>query len=122
MSEQRQQYRLDDPPIEVDGVWSAVYNISSGGMCVVSLDPLQVGWKRKFRLMNRKTGRGCTLVGQVMWTVPVSHELTRVGIQWVEVEPYVRHWLAEQLDTPADAVGPAVWATSADRSHSVQWL
>ena len=122
MSEQRQQTRLEDPPIEVDGVWTAVYNISPGGMCIVSLDPLQVGWRRKFRLMNRKSGRGCTLTGEIMWTVPVSHELTRVGVQWIEVTPEVRHWLAEQMLVSAETLRGTLWATSADRSQSIQWL
>jgi hypothetical protein len=122
MSEQRQEFRLEDPPIELDGVWTAVYNISLGGMCIVSLDPLQVGLRRKFRLINRMSGKGCTLSGEVMWTVPVSPELNRVGVRWIEVSAEVRQWLETQTNVSTNSVRGNVWATSADRTRSVQWL
>ena len=122
MVEQRQETRIEDPPIDVDGVWTAVYNISPGGMCIVSLDPMQVGWQRKFKLIDRRSGRTCTLVGQVMWTVPVSHELTRVGVQWVELDAARRDWLMAQAQASAQGDRGRLWATSADRTQVIQWL
>jgi hypothetical protein len=122
MAELRQETRLEDPPIDIDGIWTAVYNISPGGMCIVSLDPMQVGGQRRFKLIDRRSGRTCTLVGQVMWKEPVGNELTRVGVQWVELTAESRHWLTTQTKLAAEGDGRAVWATSADRARPIQWL
>jgi hypothetical protein len=122
MEEHRQEIRREDPPIDVDGVWTAVYNISPGGMCIVSLDPLQVGWERRFKLIDRRSGRTFSLVGEVMWTVPVSHELTRVGVQWVEVTPETRRWLTEQMKDSAEGGGKTFWTMPKEKAPAIQWL
>ena len=97
MPEQRRQKRLDDPLIDVDGVWTAVYNISLGGMCIGTLEPLKIGWRRKFRLIDRETRRSWTLLGTVVWINPVDNELTRVGVQWHDLDPETQAWLEGQM-------------------------
>ena len=102
MSEQRRQKRYDDPPIDVDGVWTSVYNISLGGMCIGTLDPLKIGWRRRFKLTDRKTRKEWTLDGEVVWVTPVNNELTRVGVRWLEMDPETAAWLEYQTG-PAEA-------------------
>jgi hypothetical protein len=123
MNEQRQEVRLEDPPVNVDGAWTAVYNLSLGGMCIVSLGPLAIGTRRSFKLVDRRTGTSCNLFGQVAWTSPVSSELTRVGIQWIDLDAETRRWLAGQMNAPAPAEsGGAPWPFRKDEALPVVWL
>src|SRR5687768_12296488 len=100
MSEQRQQQRFDDPPIDVDGVWTAVHNISLGGMCIGTVDPLKIGWRRRFKLVDRQTRKDWTILGEIVWVTPVTNEMTRVGVRWLEVDPETQAWLEQQIRSP----------------------
>ena len=104
MSEQRQEARIEDPTVNIDGSWSTVYNLSLGGMCIVSLGALQIGSQRSYTLVDRGSGSTCTLVGEVKWTSSISQESTRAGIQWIDLSDRMRHWLKARII--ASAQGP----------------
>jgi hypothetical protein len=97
VSEQRRQTRVEDPEINVEGDWAAVYNISIGGMCLVSTESVKVGWYRNFTLTDRRSGMSCEISGQVRWVTSVGQGLTRAGIQWVNLDPEKYNWLAFQM-------------------------
>jgi hypothetical protein len=96
MAEQRRETRVEDPPINIQGDWTTVYNLSLGGICIVSVEPLKVGWYRTFTLVDR-SGSACILSGQVRWTVLIGQGLTRAGLQWIDLDSDSRHWLAKQM-------------------------
>ncbi len=89
---------MSDPAIDVDGVWTSVYNISLGGMCIGTIEPLKMGWRRRFTLRDRETGREWTLPGEVVWVNPVSNELTRVGVKWLDLSPEAAAWLESHVE------------------------
>ena len=105
VSEQRRETRVEDPEINVEGDWAAVYNISMGGMCVGSTESVKVGWYRDFTLTDRRSGMSCEITGQVRWVSPVGHGLTRAGIQWVNLDPEKYNWLAFQLRSQSLGAG-----------------
>ena len=96
MAEQRREERVEDPPINIQDDWTTVYNLSLGGICIVSAEPLKVGWYRTFTLIDR-FGSACILSGQVRWTSMVGQGLTRAGLQWIDLDAEARAWLARQM-------------------------
>ena len=97
MHEHRREPRVTDPLIDIRGGWTAVYNLSMGGMSGVTLEPIEIGEERTFELGDRMSGRDWKLTGQVVWALPVDDDHTCLGIQWQDMDPDAREWLTREL-------------------------
>jgi Tfp pilus assembly protein PilZ len=97
MQEHRRERRVDNPLIDVKGAWTAVYNVSLGGMSGVTMEPVEIGEQRTFELEERGGGEDWQITGHVVWVLPVDDEHRCLGVQWQELEPEAREWLMRQL-------------------------
>jgi hypothetical protein len=91
--ERRSIPRGDDPPLEVEGAWTTIYNVSAAGMCIVTARSLRVGERMAFRLTDRDRGDTWDLTGEVLWAQNLVSGLNRVGIRWVDPDRITLEWL-----------------------------
>ena len=103
--ELRRGTRLEDPPVDVQGSLNTVSNLSRGGMCIVCDDCPEVGQKRRYDLVDRRTGKSCTLWGEVRWVEPLGKGRCRVGVQWFDIDLRASDWLAVQMEAAEGAEG-----------------
>jgi hypothetical protein len=82
--ERRASPRADDPPLEIEGAWTTIYNVSLTGMCVVTTRTFQVGERSAFRLKEREGEGRWDVTGEVMWVQNLVSGLSRIGIRWVD--------------------------------------
>jgi hypothetical protein len=91
--ERRTIPRAEDPPIDIEGAWTTIYNVSVAGMCVVTARTLRVGERSAFRLTDRERGDTWDLTGEVLWAQNLVSGLNRIGIRWVEPDRITLEWL-----------------------------
>jgi hypothetical protein len=104
--ERRALTRADDPPLDIEGAWTTIYNVSLAGMCIVTARTMQVGERPAFRLKDRDHGDSRDLTGEVMWVQNLVSGLSRVGIRWTETDRLTMEWLKSVMNRcgdPADA-------------------
>lgn len=89
--------RVDDPDLEVGDRWTTIYNISLGGMCIVSLRRLAVGQVTTFELHDRGSRQWFMLKGEVVSEQPVTGDLRKLEIRWIALEGEARDWLSAYL-------------------------
>jgi hypothetical protein len=119
--EQRRGTRLKDPPVDVTGGLNTVNDLSLGGMCILCVESPIVGQKRRFDLVDRRTGKSCTLWGEVRWVEPVAKDLSRVGIQWIDLDAKGSDWLSLQMAAGEKGQAPTPGG-SKDQPQPIRWL
>ena len=94
MSDERRAIpRADDPPIDIEGAWTTIYNVRAAGMCIVTSRVLRVGERTPFRLKDRDRGSTWDVTGEVIWAQNLVSGLNRIGIRWVEPDRMTLEWL-----------------------------
>jgi hypothetical protein len=104
--ERRASPRADDPPIEIEGAWTTLYNVSASGMCIVTSRTVRVGERMPFRLKDRDFETEWNLSGEVLWVQNLVSGLNRVGVRWVDPDRTTLEWLqsvVRRCGDPADA-------------------
>ena len=99
MSEQpRLHPRLDDPPLDVVGGWTTVYNISLGGMCVVTSERFVADQRVRFTLRDRETEQVMDFRADVVWASELVSGIKRAGVRWVDLLRHEELWLSRIID------------------------
>ena len=95
----------DESPVEVQ-------NISSGGMCVTTTRPIDVGSAVIVCLDRARPGGPAELQARVVWAAPDPDGLLRIGLEFVALRPELRALIGDlalwDLRTRADG-GQDVW-------------
>ena len=103
--ERRAHIRVDAPGLTVEIPWTSVQDISEGGMRLITKSRMVTGQDYSLSLTEQDPRRTVELKGRVVWQRDLSDDLFLVGLQWVEVGPAARAWLAAKVAAWAAASG-----------------
>lgn len=101
--ERRAIPRADDPPLDIDGAWTTIYNVSLSGMCIVTARSLKVGERTAFRLKDRDLDETWDLTGEIIWVQNLVSGLSRIGIRWVDPDRGTLEWLSDVMGRCGEA-------------------
>ena len=84
----RQHPRVFNPPLHVSGIWGTVYDVSEGGICLVTTTPLQAGDQYELILTDCLVHFTKEIRAEVVW-----YRRGRAGLRWIDLAPDQLLWL-----------------------------